>query len=55
LQTEVIKRDCLEGEKADLAKKILNKAVNKAANKAKADKEVVIENTSVPEDQPPLE
>ena len=39
----------------DLAKKILNKAVNKAANKAKADKEVVIENTSVPEDQPPLE
>lgn len=55
LQTEVIKRDCLEGEKADLAKKILNKAANKAANKAKSDKEVVIENTILPEDQPPLE
>jgi len=55
LQTEGIKRDCLEGEKADLAKKILNKAANKAANKAKAEKEEAVENTSPPEDQPPQE
>lgn len=37
LHLEVLKRDCLEGEKADAAKKLISRAANRA--KSKADKE----------------
>lgn len=50
LQTEVIKRDCLDGEKADLAKKILNKAANKA--KSKSEKEAPVESGTQVMDNP---
>jgi hypothetical protein len=38
LHLEVLKRDCLEGEKADAAKKLISRAANRAKRADKEDK-----------------